>query len=113
MSDLENIYTIEELKKRIAPVAEKYRLSSVYLFGSYARGEATGGSDVDMLVDRMNSNINSLLDMGALYNDLSVSLGRGIDLILMDALAQDDVKRRTPQFLERVDREKVLLYERQ
>jgi predicted nucleotidyltransferase len=113
MSDLENVYTVEELKRRVAPVAEKYHLSSVYLFGSYARGEATDRSDVDMLIDRMNSDIKSLFDMGALYDDLSVSLDRGIDLILMDALEQDDVKRRTPWFLSNMDREKVLLYERQ
>ena len=27
------IYTLEQLKELIAPIAEKYRLSAVYLFG--------------------------------------------------------------------------------
>ena len=35
------IYTIEEIRRRIAPVAVRYHLKAVYLFGSYARGEAT------------------------------------------------------------------------
>ncbi len=34
-------YTIEEIRRRVTPVAEKYRLAAVWLFGSYARGEAT------------------------------------------------------------------------
>ena len=32
------------------PIAEKYRIQNVYLFGSYARGEATYSSDLDFLV---------------------------------------------------------------
>ena len=49
------VYTIEQLRERITPVAEKYQLRAVYLFGSYAKGEATDDSDVDILVDRTDS----------------------------------------------------------
>ena len=45
------IYTIEEIRRRITPVAVRYRLKAVYLFGSYARGEATDESDIDLLID--------------------------------------------------------------
>ena len=45
------IYTIDEISSRIRPVAEKYHLKAVYLFGSYARGEARDDSDVDLLVE--------------------------------------------------------------
>ena len=34
------VYTVDELKKIVAPIAEKYQLPAVYVFGSYARGEA-------------------------------------------------------------------------
>ena len=30
--------TVEEIQKKVALVAQKYELSRVYLFGSYARG---------------------------------------------------------------------------
>ena len=40
------VYSVEELKRRIAPVAEKYGLREVYLFDFYARNEATEQSDV-------------------------------------------------------------------
>ena len=46
------VYTIEQLKERIAPVALKYGLPAVYLFGAYARSEASEESDVDILVDK-------------------------------------------------------------
>lgn len=45
------IFTVEEIRRRITPVAVRYRLKAVYLFGSYARGEATDESDVDLLID--------------------------------------------------------------
>lgn len=45
------IYTAEEIRRRITPVAVRYRLKVVYLFGSYARGEATDENDIDLLID--------------------------------------------------------------
>ncbi len=44
------IYSIEEIKSIVAMVASKYEIESVFLFGSYARGEATEESDLDFLV---------------------------------------------------------------
>ena len=44
-------YSIDEISRRVAPVAKSYGLPAVYLFGSYARGEATPESDIDLLVD--------------------------------------------------------------
>ena len=61
------IYTLEQLKELIAPIAEKYQLSAVYLFGSYARGTAKETSDVDLLVDTTGTSLTSLFALGALY----------------------------------------------
>ena len=44
------VYTVEQIAQRILPVAQKYGLKAVYLFGSYARGEATASSDIDVIV---------------------------------------------------------------
>ena len=42
-------YTIDEIRRRVTPIAEKSKLRAVYLFGSYARGEAKEESDIDSL----------------------------------------------------------------
>jgi len=107
------VYTIEQIKERIAPVALKYRLPAVYIFGSYARGDATDTSDVDILVDREGSAIRSLFDMGALYCDLSDSFKKEVDLVTVDALDQPDVKRRTPHLKEHLYRERMIVYGQQ
>ncbi len=41
------IYTLEEIKQKIIPIAKAHNLKAVYLIGSYARGEATVDSDID------------------------------------------------------------------
>ena len=104
------VYTIEQLKEKIIPVALKYQLPAVYVFGSYAKGEATDSSDVDILVDRTGTQLRSLFDMGGLYNDLTEAVGKSIDLITVDALDQPDVQRRTPGFKEHLYRERIPIY---
>ncbi len=102
-------FTIEELKTIIAPVARKYGLRTVYLFGSYARNEATEDSDVDILVDRSGSKIRGI-EMGGLYNDLQKSIGKEIDLVTTQTLEQPSTRQRTPQFVEQLNSEKVKIY---
>ena len=60
------IYSIYEIQQRIAPVAKQYGVKAVFLFGSYARGEAREDSDIDLLVDTSGTNLRSLLSLGAL-----------------------------------------------
>lgn len=44
------VFTIKDIVRLVKPVAEKYGVKAVYLFGSYARGEADEDSDLDFLV---------------------------------------------------------------
>ncbi len=46
----EAILSIDEIKAMLAPIAEKYRVEAILLFGSYAKGSADGKSDVDLIV---------------------------------------------------------------
>lgn len=45
-----DIFTIPDIAKLVKPVVKKYGVEKLYLFGSYARGEAHAGSDLDFLV---------------------------------------------------------------
>ena len=44
------VFTIEKIISLVKPLAEKYQVQQMYLFGSYARGEAGADSDLDFLV---------------------------------------------------------------
>ena len=107
------VYTIEELKQKITPIAHKHGLRAVYIFGSYARNEATADSDIDVLIDREGSCIRSLFDMGGLHNELCESIGKEVDLVTIQALAQDSTKERTPWFIDNIMKERVAIYEKQ
>ena len=87
------VFSFDELNKRIAPIAKKYGLQAVYLFGSYAREEATDTSDVDILIDRSGSKIKGMLDMGSIYNDLCAGIGKEIDLVTTQTLEKKAHKK--------------------
>ena len=105
------IYTIDEIRQIIRPVAEKYHLRAVYLFGSYAKGTATEYSDVDLLVDTEGTQLKSLLALGALYNDFEEVLGKKIDLITVSSLQQRLQLPSEETFRNIVWKEKVNLYD--
>ncbi len=104
------IYTIEEIARRITPVAEKYQLPSVYLFGSYARGTATENSDIDLIVDTSGTSVKGLFALGALYYDLEAALEKKIDVITVQSLQQEAQMPSEEQFRNKVWKEKVNLY---
>ena len=105
------IYTIEEIRQIVKPIAERYCLPAIYLFGSYARGTANEHSDVDLLVDTTGTQLKSLLTLGALYNDLEEALGKKIDLITVSSLQQRLQIQSEAAFRDTVWKEKVSLYD--
>jgi len=102
-------YSIEEIKNRVAPIAAKYQLAAVYLFGSYARGDATAESDVDLLVDLSGSSVRGII-LGGLYNDLEEALGVSVDLITVASLEQPQTFQSDQLFRETVERERMMIY---
>ena len=73
------VYTLEEIARRVRPVAEKYRLRAVYVFGSYARGEAREDSDVDLIIE-FSAPI-TLMTISKLRCELEEVLGVGVGII--------------------------------
>lgn len=112
---MEDVYSIEEIKRRVAPVAKIHEISGLYLFGSYARGEATAESDVDILADIPGP--IGLIRLEGIRQDLEEVTGKTVDIITMRALRESIklqdayLNRERELFCERVEREKVVLYE--
>lgn len=104
------VYTVEELRRIITPIAVKYGLPAVYLFGSYARGTAKESSDVDLLIDTAGTSIKTLLDLGAVYCDLEDALGKSVDLLTLSAFTQRAQMPSEAAFRQAVQEERKVLY---
>jgi predicted nucleotidyltransferase len=74
-----------EINKIIVETLLPFKPKQICVFGSYARGEMSDDSDIDILID-VDSNI-SLLDLGGAYMDLKDNLNRKIDLILKGGIS--------------------------
>lgn len=77
-----------------------------WLFGSYARGEETEDSDVDILVvfDQESGNGVSLLKHVSIALDLEGALNKKVDMITEGTLL--------PFAKKTADKDKILIYER-
>ena len=94
------VYSIEEIKSIAQPIASRYNINALYLFGSYARGEATSQSDLDFRVDR--GQMTDMLELGGLYSDLEAGFQKKLDVLTTQMLS--------PEFLSRIKSEEVLVY---
>lgn len=94
------VHTISEILNVVAPLAEEYGAERVYLFGSYARGDMTDSSDIDLRIDK--GNIRGLKLAGLLVA-LEDALGVSVDLISTGSLDKP--------FLDSIRRDEVLLYD--
>ncbi len=70
---------IQQIKKSVLPILRKSGVKRSAIFGSFARGEATKKSDVDLLVEFPKR--FTLLDLFALERELEEKLGRKVDLV--------------------------------
>jgi hypothetical protein len=80
--------TLVEIKKLIAreksELADKHKVKTIGIFGSYVRNKARKGSDLDLLVEF--SEPVTLIDFIRTENYLSSLTGLKVDLVMKDAL---------------------------
>lgn len=101
------VLSTEAIKLLVQPVARKYKIEKIYLFGSYARGEATAQSDIDLLVDGPNR--GGLFAYYDMLNAFEKYLGKKVDLVEQRAVERD-MTRSGRRFQEHIERDKVLIY---
>ena len=92
-----------EIQQIIADYFKTQPILKAWIFGSYARGEETPLSDVDVLVEYEPEGI-SLLKHAAIICDLEKLLDKPVDLVQMKLLR--------PNVKERVIDDLKLIYER-
>ena len=82
-----SVLTIKQIKEKIKPVIQKYNITEVYLFGSYARGEATRSSDVDIYCDK--GNIRDMYSLIDFQEELKAALGKSVDVVTIGSKMDD------------------------
>ncbi|NTU59673.1 MAG: hypothetical protein HGA98_01290 [Deltaproteobacteria bacterium] len=81
---------LDELREKILPLLLPCGVRRVALFGSFARGEETEDSDVDILVDLKGPGERPRLGLKwfALEGELSRRLGRDVELVTERSLSR-------------------------
>ena len=98
---MQPMFTMQQMRERLAPVFRKNSVRKATVFGSYSKGTATLMSDIDLMVD---SGLRGLAFFG-LLEDINETLECEVDLIDVSQIIPDS----------RIDREirrtEVVIYE--
>lgn len=103
---MNKIYTVNEIRDIVKPVADQYGIEEIWLFGSYARGEATEKSDVDLLV-RYKKGLG--LKFVGFVCDLEEALGLHVDVLTIDSLYLSSQRKSLSSLIKNIEEDKRLL----
>jgi len=95
--------SLDYISSAVSRVLAQYDVSEAYLFGSFARGEQTPNSDIDLRLVCGNT-----MTFGALYelsHELEKELGREVDIVT------NPPERMRSAFRESIEQDEVRIYE--
>ena len=95
---------LEHIRLTLNDYFKSKPIEKAWVFGSYARGDETSDSDIDILVDYGRGRKPSLFKIACIKGELEALFDKKIDLVPEDCLYEDIRKY--------VDRDKILIYER-
>lgn len=96
--------TIPQIKSIVSDYCKDKPVKSVFLFGSYARGEADENSDIDLFIDYDNTKkVVSFFDVIRLQLGLEKKLNKKVELI--------EEKLMYSKFKHLAEADKIKLYE--
>ena len=95
------VFTMDQIVAAVKPLADKYRVKEIYLFGSYARGEADEDSDLDFLV--FGGEMFRRTMIFALAEELRAALKKNVDVFEIAEVNPDS------HFYQTIMKEKVLV----
>ena len=94
--------TIQQIRETVTDYFRDKPVKQVYLFGSYARGEAGEDSDVDMLFSLADDTSINYFGLAQYLVDLEYRLLSKVDLV--------EEKFVYPRLKKYVDKDKILLF---
>jgi predicted nucleotidyltransferase len=83
--------TINDIKQAVIPLAEKYNISKIDLFGSYADGNLTEQLGADFLVE-FNVKVPSIFKVMGFKEELKNHLNHPVDVMTLP-IARPDMLR--------------------
>lgn len=83
----EQIYTQGEIVACVIPLLKKYHAERAILFGSYARQEADGQSDIDLVV--IGGEQFEPTDVFCIADELYTALGKNVDVYELREIDND------------------------
>jgi len=98
---MNKIFTTDEIKLRAIPIAQKFGIKKLSLFGSYARKDANSQSDLDFLIEK--GKLRGLWEYADFIEELEKEFQVHVD-VLVDEATED-------KFFTKIKREEVVLYE--
>lgn len=96
------MFTFDEIKKKAVPIAKKFGVASLSLFGSYARGEQNDLSDIDFIVKK--GNMKTLFQYIAFVNELERKFGCHVDVVSTEIEDQD--------FIKKIQKDEIIIYDK-
>lgn len=97
--------TLKKIKEILGPAFDEFGVKRLDVFGSLARGNETADSDVDLLVEFEDPDLQPSRRYFGLLHYIEDKLEMDVDLITINSL-------KNPYFRDRVLQEKVTIYER-
>ncbi len=94
-----------DLGSKVTPILQPY-VNRISVFGSYARGDATAESDIDLLIALKPAEMRPILGLFEfikLEQTLERELGREVDLVTEEGL--------NPRRKVNIEKDRVILYE--
>jgi len=85
--------TLEEITKVAVPACKEFKVKRLDLFGSLARGEGTSESDVDLLVEFEEPDLQPSKRFFGLLHHLEDALGCEVDLLTVSGLKNPYFRR--------------------
>ncbi|SUP37134.1 nucleotidyltransferase family protein [Veillonella criceti] len=95
------VQNLDVIKIKALPILKEANVSSAYIFGSHARGEATEFSDIDLLID-YGASTKSMFELSELKYKLAKALNKSVDLVSTNSLRND-------YFSKQINKDKICI----